>query len=91
MYKVQPNQMSNPLYTALIAQYKAQREKALATLHVYFNNSVGIGEHPQFIEEMQAQIQKLADAEDHLDALERNFDETGQLKRLKAVKGQKSA
>jgi hypothetical protein len=40
------------LRDALEAKYKAQMLEAKATLSIYFNNSVGIGEHPQHLEEM---------------------------------------
>ena len=43
---------SNALYEALKAQFVAQKTKAIATLTVYLTNPVGIGEHPQHIEEL---------------------------------------
>ena len=42
----------NVLYDALKAQFEAKKQKALATLTIYLTNPVGIGEHPQHIEEM---------------------------------------
>ena len=38
--------VNNNLVNAAIKKYEAQIEEALATLHIYFSNSVGIGEHP---------------------------------------------
>tara|TARA_B100000953_G_C17690133_1_gene315199 strand:+ start:236 stop:472 length:237 start_codon:yes stop_codon:yes gene_type:complete len=61
------------LYEALVAHYDAKRADALATLQVYFDNAAGIGEHPQIVEEMAKQLEKLANAEDCLEALQRNF------------------
>ena len=46
------HQADNPLFKALSKKYEAQIAEAYATLIVYFDNSVGIGEHPQFIDEM---------------------------------------
>ena len=43
----------NVIYDALKAQFEAQKQKALATLTIYLTNPVGIGEHPQHIEEME--------------------------------------
>jgi hypothetical protein len=43
---------TNALYEALKAQFEAQRQKAIATLTVYLTNPVGIGEHPQIIDEI---------------------------------------
>ena len=37
---------------ALEDKYNAQISEADATIHIYLNNSVGIGEHPQHIEEV---------------------------------------
>jgi len=57
------------LYQALEAKYKAQIAEATATLSIYFNNPVGIGEHPQHLEEMDKFVSQLADAHDKLEAL----------------------
>ena len=38
-------------------------------LSVYFKNSVGVGEHPDIIEAMDEQLDKLAQAKDKLEAL----------------------
>lgn len=57
------------LYEALELKYRAQIAEAKATLSIYFENSVGIGEHPQHLEEMDKLISQLADAQDKLEAL----------------------
>ncbi len=57
------------LHTALVSKYEAERDEALATLEVYYNNPAGIGEHPQVVEEMSKQVEKLANAEDCLSQL----------------------
>jgi hypothetical protein len=67
--------MNNLKLQALRAKYTAQKLEALATLEVYMNNAVGIGEHPQIIEEMDNLVQQIADAEDCLEVLERSFSE----------------
>ena len=54
---------------ALRAKYIAQRLEALATLEVYMKNSVGIGEHPQIIEEMDKLVKSIAEANDCLETL----------------------
>ena len=56
-------------YRALEAFYKGEIAKAEANLSVYFNNSVGVGEHPDIIEVMDEQLDKLAQAKDKLEAL----------------------
>ena len=65
--------MKNKLHKALISKYKSQRDEALATLEVYYNNPAGIGEHPQIVEEMSKQMEALAAAEDVLGCLRRNY------------------
>ena len=56
-------------YQALIKQYEADALAAKAMLEVYFNESVGIGEHPQILEEMDTLVEKLADAQGKLETL----------------------
>ena len=58
------------ILTALEARYEAQIAEADATIKIYLENSVGIGEHPQHIEEVDKQLQRIADAEEKLEALE---------------------
>jgi hypothetical protein len=60
---------SQLLYQALEAKYKAQAAEAMATLSIYFESSVGIGEHPQHLEEMDKFITQLTDANDKLATL----------------------
>jgi len=60
---------SQLLYKALEAKYKAQIAEAQATLAIYFESSVGIGEHPQHLEEMDKFVTQLADAQDKLEVL----------------------
>jgi methylaspartate ammonia-lyase len=64
----------NIIYDALKSQFEAQRQKALATLTIYMTNPVGIGEHPQHIEEMMTIAKSLAEAEDVIATLERTFE-----------------
>ena len=61
---------------ALRAKYVAQRLEAIATLEVYTSNSVGIGEHPQIIEEMDKLVRMVADMNGYLDALDAIFKQT---------------
>jgi methylaspartate ammonia-lyase len=65
---------TNALYEALKAQFEAQKQKAKATLTVYLTNPVGIGEHPQIIDEMVEQTRSLAEAEDCLERLADTFE-----------------
>ena len=70
------HQADNPLFKALSKKYEAQIAESYATLIVYFDNSVGIGEHPQFIEEMDKQLDIISTAEEKLEALNKHFNTT---------------
>ena len=70
------HQADNPLFKALSKKYEAQIAEAYATLIVYFDNSVGIGEHPQFIDEMDKQLDVISTAEEKLEALNKHFNNT---------------
>jgi len=70
------HQTTNPLFKALIKQYESEVASAFATLVVYFDNPVAIGEHPQHIEEMDKLVAKIADAEDKIQAINSHFNNT---------------
>ena len=70
------HQSDNPLFKALVKKYEADIASAFATLIVYFDSSVGIGEHPQFIEEMDKQLDIISTAEEKLEALNKHFNNT---------------
>ena len=56
---------------ALKKRYEAQIAESLATLNIYVKNSVGIGEHPQHLEEIEKLLQVIVDAEEKLKVTER--------------------
>ena len=60
------HQTENALFKALVKKYEAQIAHAYATLLIYFDSSVGIGEHPQHIEEIDKLLQKIVDAQEKL-------------------------
>ena len=55
---------------ALVDRYKAQISEAKATLEIYLNKSVGIGEHPQHVDEVDKLIAKIATAKENLMVIE---------------------
>jgi hypothetical protein len=63
------------LLQASIDRYKAEISECLATLDVYFNNPVGIGEHPDLLTEIDKYIEKLDNATSKLETLEKYFVE----------------
>ena len=62
--------MKRAILDALRAKYEAEIAEADATANIYLNNSVGIGEHPQHIEEVNKQIEKIANAKEKLGVLD---------------------
>ncbi len=63
------------MYNALKTQCEAEKAEALFTINNYMYNSVGIGEHPQQVEEAMSALEKLASANDKLDNLLTHFGE----------------
>ena len=51
---------------ALEDKYNADISAADATIKIYLEKSVGIGEHPQHIEEIDKLLQKIVDAQEKL-------------------------
>ena len=70
------HQTENALFKALTKKYEADIAAAYATLLIYFDNSVGIGEHPQQLDEMDKLMENIAAAEDKLSALNKHFNNT---------------
>ena len=64
------NKISEKMYEALTLKYRSEMAENEATLLVYFTNPVGIGEHPQHIEEMDGLVEKMVNAKDKLEMLE---------------------
>ena len=62
--------MEQKLLQALSAHYSAILTRAEANLINYFKNPNGIGEHPDIVEEMVKQIDKISAAKGALDTLQ---------------------
>lgn len=54
------------LLDALVKRYQAQKAEGIAILNLYTNQSVGVGEHPQILDEMDKAISKIAEAEEKI-------------------------
>jgi len=65
--------ISNHLFNSLKMKYESDIQSAITTLHIYFKNCVGIGEHPQHLEEMDKLLEKISSAEDKLQSLNTHF------------------
>ena len=58
--------MRDIFMSALKKKYEADVDVAKATIEVYLTKSVGIGEHPQFVEEIDKQLEIIGCALDKL-------------------------
>ena len=61
--------VKNVILEALRKRYEAQIAEADATIKIYFERSVGIGEHPQHVDEVDKLIEKIANAEEKLEVI----------------------
>jgi|TARA_A100001391_G_scaffold35651_1_gene19489 methylaspartate ammonia-lyase len=55
---------------ALEDRYNAQISEAEATIKIYLEQPVGIGEHPQHVDEVDKLIEKIANAEEKIKVLQ---------------------
>ena len=69
--------MKRAILDALRAKYEAEIAEADAISNIYFENSVGIGEHPQHLEEINKQIEKIANAKEKIEVLDEFEPEKG--------------
>jgi hypothetical protein len=67
----------NRLYKAAVGHFEAQRDEAIATLEVYFNKAVGIGEHSELLTEINKWTERLSNANDCLGSLQDAFNADG--------------
>ena len=69
-----PIDLEHPFIDALVNKYKAEISDGKATVLVYLKNPVGIGEHPQFIAELDKAILKISNAEENLRTITKHFE-----------------
>ena len=62
--------LKRSMISALRAKYEAEIEMADTTINIYLSNSVGIGEHPQHLEEMNKLLDKIAQAKEKIEVLD---------------------
>ena len=58
------------IISALRARYEADMLAADATINIYLTNPVGIGEHPQHLQEIDKLLGKIGHAKEKLEQLE---------------------
>ena len=62
--------MKSQIVTALRNKYESDIVSARVNLEVYFQNTVGVAEHPDVIESVNGLIEIIAEAQDKLAALD---------------------
>ena len=65
--------MRDQLLKAVLAHANGEIQKHKANVEVYLSKSVGIGEHPQFIDELDKLINKISSAEENIQTLNKYF------------------
>ena len=65
--------MPNKIIEALREKYAADISAAKANIQVYCDNPAGIGDHPDLVSAVDAQVEKLCDAADKLGAINKHF------------------
>ena len=65
--------LKNDMIKSLKLQYESEIQKARTTVNIYLSNPVGIGEHPQHLEEVDKQIEIISSNEDKLSSLNKYF------------------
>ena len=67
--------LKDAILQALEDRYNAQISEAEATLKIYLEEPVAIGEHPQHVDEADKLIDKIAQAEEKLEVLKEFKDD----------------
>jgi len=62
--------LRDAIIQALEDKYNAKISEADATIKIYLERPVGIGEHPQHLEEIDKLLQNIVDAQEKLNELQ---------------------
>lgn len=65
--------MAERLVRASLAKFEADRQEAIAIIELYLNHPMGVAEHPNVVTELTTAFVRLAEAEEAIGAVERNF------------------
>lgn len=67
--------MRSKMIAATRAHAAAHIEKHRMNVEVYLTNPVGVGEHSDIMDAIEAEIEEMAKYEDHLEILDKYFPE----------------
>ena len=77
-----PKVQSPRFFEATLAHYESKRKEAIATLELYFLNSVGISDHSNILDEITKWTEVLSQAEECIDSLKKNFSIQGSIRQV---------
>ena len=63
--------LSEKILEALKKRYQAQVAEGYATINIYLSHSVGIGEHPQHLDEIDKLLGQIKEAEEKLSLIDK--------------------
>ena len=65
--------LKNSLYTALVGEFEAKKNKALYNMNLAFQNPVAVGEHPKIVDDCIILVKQIAEADEAIEALNNYF------------------
>jgi hypothetical protein len=65
--------MKEQILKALRMKYQGIIEEAKTNIEIYFTSPVGIGEHPEILQAIDTQMEKIAEAEDKIVVIDNHF------------------
>ena len=65
--------MSRDIIDALKKKYEAEVDIAKATIQIYLDKPVGIGEHAQFADEIHKQLDAISCANDKIKVIDKHY------------------
>jgi len=65
--------MKEQILKALRLKYQGTIEEAKTNIEIYFTSPVGIGEHPEILQAIDTQMEKIAEAEDKIVVIDNHF------------------
>ena len=65
--------MKTRIVKALILKYEGVIAEAKMNLDIYMEHPAGIGEHPAVMQSIEPQLRKIAEAEHHIEVLQKHF------------------
>ena len=63
------NERSDMMLRALQAKYQGEKDYHKANIDIYLSNPAGIGEHPDILAAVDAEIEKMVSAEEKINLL----------------------